>query len=74
MWWNIEQMGFKGSKWLTKVIEKGRLNLDKWAKQIMASIICKHVNILNIGYTEWNKVKIAIIKKKIHKNKIFMVK
>ena len=54
---------------------KGRLIWDKWVKiQIMASIICKHVNILNNGHIEWNKAKIAIIEKKTHKNKIFMVK
>ena len=56
-------MGFKGSKWLTKVIEKGRLNLDKWAKQILASIICKHINIINIGHKESNKSKITIIER-----------
>ena len=35
----------------------------------MASIICKHVNILNNGHIEWNKAKIAVIEKETHKNK-----
>ena len=53
---------------------KGRLIWDKWAKQVMASIICKHVNTLNIGHIGWNRIKITIIEKQTHKNKIFMVK
>ena len=40
----------------------------------MASIICMHEYTLTNGHIEWNKAKIAIIEKKTHKNKIFMVK
>ena len=38
-------------------------------KQKMASIMCKHINIINIGHIGWNKAKISIIGKKTHKNK-----
>jgi len=31
-------------------------------------------NTLNIGHIGWSKIKITIIEKQTHKNKIFMVK